>query len=159
MFLRFETLMPKKLVGKRLDMSLLNNQSFKLWSSFMPHRNSILHTIGTDLYSVQFYNQTYFNSYQPEVIFEKWATREVSTFEAIPNEMETLILNGGLYAVFVHKGMDTEAAKTFNYIFLEWLPSSNFQVDSRAHFEVLGEKYKRNSADSEEEIWVPVMPK
>jgi len=36
------------------------------------------------------------------------------------------------------------------------LPNSDYELDNRPHFEILGKKYKNNSADSEEEIWIPV---
>jgi AraC family transcriptional regulator len=32
-------------------------------------------------------------------------------------------------------------------------------LDNRPHFEILGEKYKQGSPDSEEEIWIPVKEK
>jgi AraC family transcriptional regulator len=42
------------------------------------------------------------------------------------------------------------------YIFNTWLPKSGYQLDRRPHFEILGEKYKNNNPDSEEEIWIPI---
>ena len=69
--------------------------------------------------------------------------------------METFLLEGGLYAVFIHRGSSTDTS-TFHYIFSTWLPKSNYILDSRPHFEVLGEKYKNGDPDSEEEIWIPI---
>jgi AraC family transcriptional regulator len=31
-------------------------------------------------------------------------------------------------------------------------------LDQRPHVEVMGEKYKNNDPDSEEEIWIPIKP-
>ena len=73
--------------------------------------------------------------------------------------METYILPGGLYAVFLHKGAATTGPKTFQYIFGTWLPESDYSLDIRPHFEILGEKYKNDDPDSEEEIWIPIKPK
>ena len=56
---------------------------------------------------------------------------------------------------FFYKGLNTDH-KIFEYIFKEWLPKSNYILDNRPHFEVLGENYKNDNADSEEEIWIPV---
>ena len=47
----------------------------------------------------------------------------------------------------------------FQYIFSEWIPQSDYSVDDRPHFEVLGAKYKNNDPDSEEEIWIPIKKK
>lgn len=107
----------------------------------------------TDLISLQIYPPGF--DFSPNTQFEKWAAIEVSDFEHVPDGMESLLLPEGLYAVFHYKGssMDT---RIFQYIFGEWLPKSGYQLNNRPHFEVLGEKYKNASPDSEEEIWIPV---
>ena len=64
-----------------------------------------------------------------------------------------------VYAVFVHKGAAGSGPEIFRYIFGKWLPESGYLPDKRPHFEILGEKYKNEDPDSEEEIWIPVKPK
>lgn len=64
------------------------------------------------------------------------------------------MLTGGLYAVFIHKGGPNTFPKTFQYIFRTWLPASDYTVDNRAHFEILGEKYKNEDPNSEEEVYI-----
>jgi AraC family transcriptional regulator len=150
---RIETLEEKKLIGKRIQMSLLHNKTKELWQHFMPRRKEIQNNIGTDLYAIQLYDPLYFNNFDPNTTFEKWAAIEVSHFNTIPYEMETITLTAGLYAVFVHKGQSTAIFET---IFSTWLPNSIYVVDHRPHFELLGAKYKNNDPDSEEEIWIPV---
>ncbi len=39
------------------------------------------------------------------------------------------------------------------------LPNSEYELENRPHFEVLGEKYKNNDPNSEEEIWIPIKKK
>jgi len=46
-----------------------------------------------------------------------------------------------------------------NYIMSQWLPNSKYILDHRPHFELLGAKYKNNSPDSEEEVWIPIKEK
>ena len=121
----------------------------------MPARKTIVHTVGTDLYSVQVYPPSYFETFEPHTVFEKWATMEVAQKFTIPPGMELLMLPQGQYAVFFRKGSDTNT-ETFEYIFIDWLPQSDYLLDTRPHFEVLGEKYKNGDPDSEEEIWIPV---
>ena len=70
--------------------------------------------------------------------------------------MEAYVLTGGKYAVFDYKGNPNNGGEAFQYIFQEWLPESGFSLDNRPHFEILGAKYKNNSDESEEEIWVPI---
>ena len=153
------TLNEKKLIGKRLIMSFSNNRTVELWRSFMLRRNEIHSTIGTELYSLQKYAPMFFNRFNPNTEFEKWATIEVTDFDSVPNGMETYTLKGGLYAVFLYKGAASMAQPTFQYILGTWLPNSEYSLDDRAHFEILGDKYKNNDSDSEEEIWIPIKPK
>jgi AraC family transcriptional regulator len=153
---RIETLPEKKFVGKRIKMSFSYNKTRELWSSFMPRRKEIKNNIGSELYSIEVYEPLYFNNFNPEKEFDKWAAVEVIDFETVPDDMETLTSPGGLYAVFMHKGSADKAPETYRYIFGTWLPASDFLLDVRPHFAVMGEKYKNDETDSEEEVWIPV---
>lgn len=147
----------KKLVGKRIRMSLAEDKTFALWHSFMPERMKIRHKLSNDLISMRVYDKPIEpeNSSQQ---FDKWAAVEVDDLNYQPGGMESFMLPAGLYAVFDYKGLNTDSS-IFIYIFMEWLPNSNYVIDERPHFEVLGAKYKNNDPNSEEEIWVPVRPK
>lgn len=148
------TLKEKYLVGKRLSMSLSNNKTPELWRSFMPLRRDIKNAVGQDLYSVRVYIQTSdLGDFSKE--FDKWAAVEVSDLETAPEGMENYTLTGGLYAVFLYKGSSSDSS-IYQYIYGTWLPNSGYTLDNRAHFEVLGEKYKNNDPSSEEEIWIPI---
>lgn len=152
---RIITSAQRKLVGKRMTMTFANNQTFKLWRSFMPARKEIKNALTNDLFSIQIYPQP-FDPADPDAVFEKWAAVEVADFEHGPKEMETIILPGGLYAVFDYKGLSTDTT-IFQYIFGTWLPGSkDYSLDNRPHFEILGDKYINNDPDSEEEIWIPI---
>lgn len=157
---RIETLPPKKFVGKSLQMTLAQDQTPQLWGSFMPYRKQVKHALGTDFFSIQVYDPALdFKDFTPQTEFTKCAMVEVSEFENIPKGMETRTLEGGLYAVFVYRGRVQEFPKTMQYIFTQWLPNSDYALDQREHFEVMGAKYKPNSADSEEEVWIPIRPR
>jgi AraC family transcriptional regulator len=155
---RIEEIKEKKLVGKRMMMTFSNNKTGELWRSFMTGRKNIQNNIGTELFSLQIYAPLFFDNFDPDTEFEKWATIEVTDYYIVPDGMETFTLKEGLYAVFLYKGAASEAAKTFRYILGDWLPNSDYTLDNRPHFEILGEKYKNNDPGSEEEIWIPVKP-
>lgn len=155
---RIEILNEKKLIGKWLTMSLAENKTAELWRSFMPNRRFIINNLTNDMVSLQVYKPSYFANFNPTNEFEKWAVVEVTNFDNVPNDMETFILTSGLYAVFDYKGLSTDN-RIFQYIYETWLPSSEYDLDDRPHFEVLGEKYKNNDQTSEEEIWIPVQTK
>jgi AraC family transcriptional regulator len=154
---RIELLSEKKLIGKRLQMSLADNRTGELWKRFMQGRKEISSNVSTDLISMQVYGSSFdFGKFDPHAVFEKWAAVEVTDFDVVPLEMETFTLPGGLYAVFVHKGAASTGPKTFHYIFGTWLPNSGYMPDNRPHFEILGDKYKNDDPESEEEIWIPI---
>lgn len=155
---RFETINAKKLVGKRLTMSFANYKVGELWKSFMPRRREITNNLTNDLISVVVYQSTHFADFKPTNEFERWATIEVTDFDNVPIEMETFVLQSGLYAVFDYKGLNTDHS-IFQYILGTWLPNSDYILDNRPHFEVLGDRYKNNDPTSEEEIWIPVAKK
>lgn len=136
-------------------MSIANNKTVELWRSFMPHRKEIANAVGQELYSMQIFGADY-NMLDPNSSFEKWAAVEVSDFDELPINMESTIVPAGKYAVFLHKGTPSDGYKTFRYIFETWLPQSGYELDQRPHFEVLGEKYKNNDPESEEEVFIPI---
>ena len=138
-------------------MSLQTNQTQELWRSFMPEKTKIKNRLSSELYSIRVYDRPMdpLDLAQP---FDKWAATEVKSLDEVPEGMEPLILEGGLYAVFDYRGLNTDSS-IFIYIFSQWLPNSGYELDERPQFEVLGAKYKNNDPDSEEEIWIPIKPK
>lgn len=146
----------KNLIGKKLRMTFANNRTLELWQSFMPRRKEIINKLSPELFSIQVYPPSFdFTGFNLNLEFVKWAAIEVPDFKTIPGGMETFTLPGGLYAVFHYKGLSTET-EIFRYIFGTWLPGSGYILDNGPHFEILGEKYRNNDPNSEEEIWIPV---
>lgn len=137
-----------------MTMSLANNKTGELWRSFMPRRKEIQNSLTSDLISMQVYDRPVeLGNFNQE--FEKWAAIEVADFDILPDGMESFVLPGGLYAVFHYKGSSTDTT-IFQYIFGTWLPHSQYVLDTRPHFEILGEKYKNMDPHSEEDIWTPI---
>lgn len=156
---RIENLAKTQLVGKRMRMSLAGNRTAELWKSFMPERSSVLSRTDENYYSVEIYPEQFFDQFSPNTIFEKWAAVKVSQVENIPESMEVLEVPAGTYAVFPFKGTPADVPQFMQYVFDTWLPQSGYQLDHRPHFALMGEKYKNNDPDSEEDFWVPIKSK
>jgi AraC family transcriptional regulator len=157
---RIVNLSPKKLIGIRQKMSLAQDKTPALWGAFMPRRNEVKNRLTEDYYSMQVYSPAFsIQHFSPQTEFEKWAAVEVEKSEEIPQGMESYELSGGLYAVFVHQGLPQAFPQTMQYIHGIWFPDSEYVLDDRPHFELLGEKYKNNDPTSEEEVWIPIKPK
>lgn len=152
---RIEKLEKKKLIGYSIKMSLSNNKTGQLWGQFAPRIKEIRNRASVDKISMQIYPPLYYERFNPNTEFEKWATVEVKDFENIPKGMKSFVLEGGKYAVFAYKGSSSDNS-IFQYIFSKWLPYSDYEVDDRPHFEVLGKNYRNNDPESEEEIWIPI---
>ncbi len=151
-----KTLEPKILAGHCLTMSFADNQTYRLWNTFMPRVKEIPGRIGEELFNLQLYPDNFFKPFEPAAPFEKWAAVEVVNADNLPNGLRPFYLTGGLYAVFQYKGSGEDAPEVYRKILLEWIPANGFEIDSRPHFEVMGRKYQRGNPESEEEIWIPV---
>lgn len=155
---RIESLKEKKLIGHKLRMSLTNNKTGQLWEQFGPKIKEVQNRVSDDKISMQVYDPLYYQNFNPNNEFEKWAVVEVDNFSNMPIGMKSFTLKGGQYAVFDYTGSSNDNS-IFQYIFWTWLPNSPYLIDDRPHFEVLGEKYKNNDPNSEEEIWIPIINK
>lgn len=153
---RIETLSEKNLAGMSRKMSFTENSTSKLWQEFMPRRKEIKNFIPDNLYSVEIYPPGFYDHFSPDAEFLKWAAVEVAGINSLPDGMESFTIPSGLYAVFIHRGPASLGPKTYGFIFRIWLPGSEFLLDNRPHFALMGERYKRDDPDSEEEIWIPV---
>ena len=148
--------LPTKLtVGVQLTMSVAQNRTAELWSGFAPRLKEVKHRSTNELISLQEYDPEYLASFDPGRSFVKRALAEVTEFREIPHGLEKFVLPGGLYAVFLYKGLPGDPS-VFEYIYGVWLQESGYELDHRPHFEVLGPKYKQNSPDSEEELYIPI---
>ena len=143
-----------KFIGMNIQFSYSDYRIGELWRKFMPRRNEIQNTIGTELFNIQINLENF--DFNPQTEFVKWAVVPVSDFNFIPEGMQSLIVEEGLYAVFNHIGDASKARETFGYIFGVWLPNSEYELDNRPQFEILRKKKKNNTPDSEEEIWIPI---
>lgn len=155
---RIEIIEEKFLIGMSVEMSLVDNKTFQLFSTFMPRKKEISNSLNQDIYDLIIYPKDYFQTFNPNANFKKHALVEVSDLENVPEEMESIILPKGKYAVFTFEG-HIPNQENFEYIFSTWLPKSSFKIDDRPHFDILSEKIQRKAPDAIQEVWIPVSTK
>jgi AraC family transcriptional regulator len=155
---RIEHTNDRFVVGIKASMSIqtIQQETGNLARQFMPRRHEIVSRVGEHVFSIQDYGNLQMKDLTPQTTFEKWIGVEVSNFDKIPDGMETYILKSGTYAVFTYKGSIQDFPKSRQYIFQDWLPNSNYQLDNRAHFEELSENYSKDLQNTEEDVWIPV---
>jgi AraC family transcriptional regulator len=156
MNVEIKILPPRNVVGVNGRMSHVQNRTAELWRTLMPRRNEIVSPVSSYLLSITRYDAIPdFRKFNPSATFEKWAAVEVASFDSCPEGMTTLTMKGGLYAVFHYKGSSSDPTP-FQFIFGTWLPASEYVLDHREHFEILGANYRSNDPESEEEICIPI---
>jgi len=155
---RIEKTKDRYVVGMKTNLTIqtIQQETGNLARQFMPRRHEVVSRIGEHVFSIQDYGNIQMNDMTPQTTFEKWIGVEVSNFDAIPEGMETFVLKSGTYAVFTYKGSIQDFPKSRQYIFQDWLPSSDYQLDNRAHFEELSEDYSKDLQNTEEDVWIPV---
>jgi len=151
----------KLLVGVSIQTSINESGMPRAWSQLMPKKKEIENSIGSNLYSIQRYDApNSFKEFTLDTKFTYIAGIEVAAHNQIPSGLEALTLDGGMYAIFTHKGTHAQFRNTTRYIHQEWLPKSKYALDHRNHFEVLGEKYLgQDNPNSEEDVWIPIRSK
>lgn len=149
---RIEIIEPKKLIGFSTVTSFQDDKTPILWKKFMMRRDEISNRISNQLFSLQIYPE----HFTPEQSFKKYALAEVSGFHNIPNDFETFELESAKYLVFNYQGKAENGPELFGYLFQNFIPENQFEVDDRPHFEIFGDDYNPNDDSAEEEIWIPV---
>ncbi len=146
-----------RLIGSRVRMSFVADWTSELWRGFRMITPTIAGRIGGVSYSVKVYDASYsFAAFDPAAEFDKWAAVAVNSDADVLDGLETLAIPAGRYAEFVHVGPASSAPRTFRYIFGEWLPASEFELDLRPHFEILPEGYDSFDEDAMERVLIPV---
>lgn len=143
-----------------LRMSLAKNRTYEIWSQLMPRRKEI-GSPSERKYSIQVYDPGFDqNTFDHETVFTKWGALEAPQNGLVPEGMEEYHLEGGLYAVFTHRGPQSSFHRTMAYIYGKWIHESEYKLDERYQFEVMDERYLGPLSDmSEEEVWIPIVRK
>lgn len=122
----------------------------------MPRRAEIKTRVSTDFISMRIFHRGKEEPLTQQTPFDEWAAVEVSDSAAVPGGMDSYHVPDGVYAVFTHRGPASRSSRTMQYIFGEWLPYSEYDLDDRPHLAIMHADYKPNDPEAEEEIWIPV---
>jgi len=143
------------LCGASEAMSLQTFTPWTLWPRVMPRLAQIRNRTSQDLISLRNFNGIPVFGPQANPDFTYWGGVEV--LEANKG-FEHLEIPAGTYAVFHYKGLSSDST-IWRYIYSQWLPNSEWELDERPHFERLVSKYKNDDPTSEEDIYIPIRPK
>jgi AraC family transcriptional regulator len=143
------------LCGASEAMSLQTFTPWTLWPRVMPRLAQIRNRTSQDLISLRNFNGIPVFGPQANPDFTYWGGVEVLETN---KGFEHLEIPAGTYAVFHYKGLSSDST-IWRYIYSQWLPNSEWELDERPHFERLGSKDKNDDPTSEEDIYIPIRPK
>lgn len=142
-------------VGLAGQFTMENNTIHELWDQFNRRANQINHAYHDGAIGLCYHDP----DYSADKSFTYMAGFAVSQAEDIPEGMTSRTVPEGDYAVFEHIGPLDTLGQTYDRIYREWQPSSDYDLDSRDDFEFYGARFQYGQSDSVLEIWIPVKQK
>lgn len=146
-------------VGLSSVVSMECNIIHELWERFMPREKEVKHvSIPGVALEVSFgYKEVAKEGEDKDWLFFDLVGLAVNSTADIPEGMTYKVVPAHKYAKFVHKGPISQITKTYNYIYEEWLPNSEYEYDFEAcNVEWYDERFKLEEEDSEFDIYVPI---
>ncbi|WP_243652926.1 GyrI-like domain-containing protein [Tumebacillus sp. BK434] len=134
---------------KQIEEQQLAKQAY---DSLLSRASEIEGRIGETVYLIQIYpNEPDFN---PMVdAFTQVIGYQVSTAATVPNGMVAHQVPSSDYAQFLHKGLESELGRTYDYLYGQWLPQSGRQFGGY-DFEVWDDRYQPERPENEIEVYV-----
>jgi len=85
--------------------------------------------------------------------FHYTACAKVDSFESLPENMETKVVQGGKYVVYTYGGAIQDLGGFYENIFTHWLPASGYEMDDRPQLELYDGRFMVNG---EFDIYIPI---
>ena len=143
--------------GLTCQSTMANNTIPQLWDRFNSREKELTRRLSEDCYGVCFYERM--ENMCPNTPFTYMAGLLVSSKADAPAGWETRTVPGCDYAVFEHKGALDTLQQTYDHIFREWLPASEYEFVNQDDFEIYDERFVFGKPESIMEIWIPVKKK
>ena len=119
------------------------------WQGFAPHLGHIPGQISRTAYGVCCHNDDAGN-------FDYVCGVEVKDFFRIPADWSRVRIPEQKYAVFAQRDHISTIRSTWNTIWNEWLPNSDYEVADAPDFERYGEPFDSATGMGGFEIWIPI---
>lgn len=143
-----------KLVGIPFyyDLSMKNDLT-NPWSLLNQNLNMITNMKKPNkFYQLQFW----FPDQDSDIIYFYLAVA-VNKYESIPIQFTAKTIPAGTYLKFRHKGLANQVGYTYQYIYENWLPSTNYKLSSHFNFEYYGDAHLGPyNEESISEIYIPI---
>ena len=81
---------------------------------------------------------------------------EVADFSGIPPELDQLHITQQIYAVFSHEGSASNTRQTWQMIWDDWYPGSDYQAANSPDLERFDDSFDPTVGTGRVELWFPV---
>jgi AraC family transcriptional regulator len=141
-----------KCYGIFKSMSLKEDQTRSLWVEAM----SVMLNAADfkEAYSLQEYPADFFQAYDPNKEFRKWALVEAKCFKYKPEGFKEFEIPAGRYARFFLEDRRS-GGLFFSRVFSEYLPAAGLHLRQAPHFEVLARNWLENQ-NLGEWVYLPI---
>jgi len=119
------------------------------WQRFTPFIGSIPQQIGGNTYGVGYNGDDEGN-------IDYICGVEVRSTSELPTELDYVRIPEYRYAVFTHDDHISTIGRTWNIVWGEWLPKSEFEVADSPFFECYGATFDPIAGMGSIELWIPV---
>jgi len=151
---RMEAREPFIVMGLEAQNALEGEAMMELWTKFFSLHEKLPEPVNNSFYGIYYPGE----KFDPATMqgYNYFVGLEVKEQVELPEGLQMHKVPGGNYAVFEYVGPVQEIGKAYEYIYGEWLATTNYKPASLEMFEVYDERFQEDSKESVVEIWVPV---
>ena len=130
------------------------NDLTKQWMMLLDVKDTIRNLLQPERsYQLQFW----FPDQDEEMIYF-YVALEVRDFDEVPFQLSTKTIPSQTYLKFWHKGFSNRVGDTYDYIYSEWLPKTQYKLPHHYNFEYYGQEYMGpHNPESISEIFIPIV--
>lgn len=123
------------------------------WQSLTENSDLITNRVQPE----RFYQLQYWFAHQDPGSIFFFVALEVENFDSIPMQFTAKTLPAQKYLRFYHKGLSNQVGYTYQYIYEEYLPETNYKLPHLFNFEYYPPEHKGPyNEESVSEIYIPV---
>lgn len=134
----------------------MKNDLSNSWSLFMQNLSIIPYIKKRE----RFYQMQYWFPDQDSDSTFFFIAVEVERIKSVPVQFVAKTIPAGTYLKFRHKGHSNQVGYTYQYIYKEWLPNTEYRLSEHFNFEYYGEEYLGPyNEESISDIYIPLQIK
>lgn len=145
-------------VGMKIRTSVDEGRIPKLWNDFIARMDELREIAVPDCSLGICINETG-SEFMQNSKFDYLVSKVVKDDNLVPSGMVSYEIPPQLVAVFTHEGSLDTLGETYDYIYNEWLPNSDYKLADADEVEWYDSRFKYGETDSQMDIHIPIKKK